>query len=126
MQTILYKNVIETNKYKIMNFLFILTYLQHAKLKLVQMLLIFIMIFEFRAIKLLNYVFFNLLHNYKSNKKILINVTNYKTRSYNSCSKFNLLQFFFETFSNVDERRRIKHRKSIKKCFDRFVNDFIC
>lgn len=109
-----------------MLFLFTMIYSLHAKQKLVQTFLIFATVLELRAISPSNYTLFHLSHDFKSDMKMLIRMIENRARSYHSCPKFNLPQFFYETFAKADERRKNEHRVTMNKCLGIFVNALIC
>lgn len=126
LQGALSRCVVETDKYEIMIFLSTLTYSRHAKQELVQTLLAFATVPELRATRPPNYISFELSHDYKPDRKKLVDVVNNRGRPYHSCPEFNLPQFPLETFSDADERRRDKHRTTMEKCLSRFVDALIC
>jgi hypothetical protein len=126
LQAILSRSVVETDKYEIMIFLSTLTYSRHAKQELVQTLLAFATVPELRATRSPNYISFELSHDYKSDRKKLMNVANNRGRPYYSCSEFNLPQLPLKTFLDVDERRQDKHRTAMEECIGRFVDALIC
>ena len=126
LQTALSHSVVEKDKYRIMIFLSTLTYSRYTKQELVQTLLAFATVPEFRATRPPDYASFKLSHGYKPDRKMLLNVANNRGRPFDSCPESNLPQFPLETFSDADERRRGDHRTAVEECIGRFVEALIC
>ncbi len=108
-----------------MMFLFTLSYSQHAKRELVETLLTFATILELRTIRSLNYMLFELSHDFESDRKKLMNVVKNRARSFHSCSEFSLPQLSHETWEDADERRRDKHQAAVKECLGIFADALI-
>lgn len=68
---------------------------------------------------------FELLHDFKSDRKKLMNVIKNKAWSFHSYSEFSLSQLSYETWKDADKYWRNKHQTTVKECLDIFANAFI-
>ncbi len=118
-------SVVERDKYRIMIFLSTLTYSQHSNKELVHTLLAFATVPRLRAVRLPDYVSFELKHGFGPDKKTLVETIQTRARSFYSCPESALPQLAYETSADAHERRTDEHQAAMKECLSIFVDAII-